>query len=247
MGLSRREFAKREGYTEGAVRNALKGGRLVALPDGTLDPSQLGGDWFRQVATNGKRRVKAKAYAAHLEQTAQVLADIPPDAAYRYGWDASEFDEETTDALAVFLAIGDAYRQDLETIGLATAFHGSGLLEREAYRVGWRGGGDHPPDLGLSTMSDADPIGPKDIYDDLNAQLLNFGLVRRFGRAMAPDTPGDKDAVPLDINDPIAVAGRMIHLAISFYQEDLKRRRRALGIVSPRDKKFLVKKEATDG
>lgn len=42
MGLSRREFAGAEGCSEGAVRYALRQGRLAARPDGTLDPSQLG-------------------------------------------------------------------------------------------------------------------------------------------------------------------------------------------------------------
>ncbi|MCA1545159.1 hypothetical protein I6F18_35460 [Bradyrhizobium sp. NBAIM32] len=58
-----------------------------------------------------------------------------------------------------------------------------------------------------------------------------------MGRAMAPDEPDDENAVLLDINDPIAVAGGMIHLAVNFYQEDLKRRRRETGIVCVRDKR----------
>ncbi|WP_321176648.1 hypothetical protein [Bradyrhizobium sp. USDA 3256] len=211
------------------MRYALRKRRLVELPDGTLDPSQLGGMWLRNYRPKAKKRVKA--------DVAQVTAQIPDDVAQYHGWDFPEFSEETTDALGVFLLTNSPYRKDLETIGLATAFHGTNLLEREAWKLGWRGGGDPPADIGLSTMDDTDPIGPEESSDNMNAQALNFGLVRRFGRAMAPDVEGDEEAVPLDINDPVAVASRMINVAVSLIQEDLKRRRRAAGITSPRDKR----------
>jgi hypothetical protein len=45
IGISRREFARRERCSEGAVRKALDAGRLKALPDGSLDPAQLGSRW----------------------------------------------------------------------------------------------------------------------------------------------------------------------------------------------------------
>ncbi|MBP1297466.1 hypothetical protein [Bradyrhizobium elkanii] len=214
----------------------------MAKPDGTLDPAQLGGGWLR----NYRPKSKSRAKSAQGAEVTQPCAEIPTDVAHYFGWDFPEYSEETTDAVGVFLTIGDHCRKDLETIGIAATHYGSGLLDREAYKVGWRGGGEPPPDLGLSKMADADPIGPEEVFDDLNSQLLNFGLVRRFGRAMAPDDPNDKDAVPFDINDPIIVASRMIHLAVHFYMEDLKRRRRGLGIVSPRGKAFL-KKEVADG
>jgi hypothetical protein len=38
MGVSRREFAKQIGVSEGAVRKAIQTGRIEALPDGTIDP-----------------------------------------------------------------------------------------------------------------------------------------------------------------------------------------------------------------
>ncbi|MCC8937421.1 hypothetical protein H8A99_13295 [Bradyrhizobium sp. Arg68] len=231
--MSRREFAKAEGCSEGAVRYALRQKRLVARPDGTLDPSQLGGGWLR----NYRPKSKSRAKSAQVAEVAQPCAEIPADVAHYHGWDFPEFLEETTDAMGVFLPIGDRLRKDLETIGISAAGYGSSLLDREAYKLGWRGGGDPPADVGLSGMDDAAPIGPEAEMDDLNAQSLNFGLVRRFGRAMAPDDPDDEDAVPLDINDPIAVGSRMIHLAVHFYMEDLKRRRRAAGIVSPRDRR----------
>ncbi|MCP1841298.1 hypothetical protein ACVIHI_005781 [Bradyrhizobium sp. USDA 4524] len=231
MGLSRREFAKAEGCSEGAVRYALRQRRLVAKPDGTLDPSQLGGGWLR----NYRPKSKGRAKSAQVAEVTQPCAEIPPDVAHYHGWDFPEFNEETTNAMGVFLPIGDACRKDLETIGISAAGYGSSLLDREAYKLGWRGGGDPPADVGLSGMDDAASIGPEAEMDDLNAQSLTFGLVRRFGRAMAPDDPEDEDAVPLDISDPIAVASRMIHLAVHFYMEDLKRRRRAAGIASPRD------------
>lgn len=41
-GISIREFARRDGCSEGTVRKALKAGRLAALADGTLDPELIG-------------------------------------------------------------------------------------------------------------------------------------------------------------------------------------------------------------
>lgn len=38
-GISIREFARRKGVSEGAIRKAIRAGRIVTLPDGTLDPS----------------------------------------------------------------------------------------------------------------------------------------------------------------------------------------------------------------
>lgn len=41
-GISIREFARREGCSEGAVRKAIKAGRLATLADGTLDADLIG-------------------------------------------------------------------------------------------------------------------------------------------------------------------------------------------------------------
>jgi hypothetical protein len=38
-GISRREFARRAGVSEGAIRQAIKAGKLGAFADGSLDPN----------------------------------------------------------------------------------------------------------------------------------------------------------------------------------------------------------------
>jgi hypothetical protein len=70
----------------------------------------------------------------------------------------------------------------------------------------------------------------------LTAQLLNFGLIRKLGYAMGPDTPGDAEAVPFDVDDPVAVAHQLIFLATDIFEQELMRRRREAGVVSVRDK-----------
>jgi hypothetical protein len=47
MGISIREFGRRDGCSERLVRKALRRGRLRALPDGTLDPALVGSGWRR--------------------------------------------------------------------------------------------------------------------------------------------------------------------------------------------------------
>lgn len=44
-GISIREFARREGCDDKLVRRALQGGKLKALPDGSLDPALIGTGW----------------------------------------------------------------------------------------------------------------------------------------------------------------------------------------------------------
>jgi hypothetical protein len=41
-GITIREFARREGCSEGTVRKAIKAGRLAVLVDGSLDPALVG-------------------------------------------------------------------------------------------------------------------------------------------------------------------------------------------------------------
>src|SRR5665648_333016 len=100
MGLSRREFAKSEGCTEGAVRYALKQGRLVARPDGTLDASQRG-RWMLNTAGASKRRAKREASTAQTARVTQVSAQIPFQVAEYYGWNEPDFDPETVEGFGL--------------------------------------------------------------------------------------------------------------------------------------------------
>ena len=44
-GISKREFARREGCSPPLVRRAIKQGKLAELPDGTMDPALVGTPW----------------------------------------------------------------------------------------------------------------------------------------------------------------------------------------------------------
>jgi hypothetical protein len=228
MGLSRREFAKSEGCTEGAVRYALKKKRLVARPDGTLDASQLGRRWMRNLQPATKSRVKREANTAQL---AQPGAQIPLETLVYYGWNDPSFDLETEEGFGILLGLGETYRKDPESIAVSMALHASALLQREAFNLGWRENSAQP------AKPDDDPIGPKDLFSDFGVHL-NIGLVRTLGRLVdVADDPDDEEGPhePIDVNDPVVVAGRMIFLAVDIFIQELKRRRRQAGLVSPRD------------
>jgi hypothetical protein len=138
MGLSRREFAKSEGCTEGTVRNALKKQRLVARPDGTLDASQLGGRWTRnRVAAS--QRVKREAKTTQVAPVTQTSAQIPADVSKYYGWDDPWFNLDAQLAMGLSLDLGLKNGwDDPESIALSMALHAASSLQREAYRLGWR-------------------------------------------------------------------------------------------------------------
>ena len=59
-GISRREFAKRDGCDEKLVRKGLSRGDLVAFDDGTIDPSLVGTPWRKRNA-DGPRKGSASA------------------------------------------------------------------------------------------------------------------------------------------------------------------------------------------
>jgi hypothetical protein len=217
MGLSRREFAKSEGTSEGAVRFALKQGRLVARPDGTLDAIQLGGRWKRN-NVGASKRVKREAPTAQSAEVTHRPAQIPFDVQAYYGWNDPDFDPEVTDGIATLLCLKGKCR-DPKMVASVIALHGSSMLQREAYLLGWR-------ESEVTRHDDESPIGPEASFSSMTAQLLNFGLVRKLGRAMQPDTPGDPDAVVFDIGDPIEVANHMIFLAAEIFDQELERRRK---------------------
>lgn len=54
QGISRREFAKRDGCSETLVRRGLKQGRLVAYDDGTIDPSLACTPWRERGANSSQ-------------------------------------------------------------------------------------------------------------------------------------------------------------------------------------------------
>jgi hypothetical protein len=64
MGISRREYARRRGVSESAVRKALSTGRITAEPDGTIDPAKADRQWDGATDPAKKRGGLATATAA---------------------------------------------------------------------------------------------------------------------------------------------------------------------------------------
>lgn len=50
MGLSKSAYARHRGCSEGAVRKALRDGRIRPLPDGTIDPVEADAMWAANTA-----------------------------------------------------------------------------------------------------------------------------------------------------------------------------------------------------
>lgn len=48
MGISQRAYARQRGCSEGAVRKAIKAGRITPEPDGTIDPVKANAQWAMQ-------------------------------------------------------------------------------------------------------------------------------------------------------------------------------------------------------
>lgn len=69
MGVSRREFARRVGVGESAVRKAIDAGRIELLPDGTIDPNRAAKSWARQTDP-ARSKVRTKSTAVRTEQDA---------------------------------------------------------------------------------------------------------------------------------------------------------------------------------
>jgi hypothetical protein len=53
VGISAREFARRDGCTHTLVNRAIKTGHLSRLPDGSLDPVLVGTGWREENRRNG--------------------------------------------------------------------------------------------------------------------------------------------------------------------------------------------------
>lgn len=76
MGLSIRAYAKHRGVTEGAVRYALKSGRIVKEPDGTIDPIKADQSW-EDNTNHAKRHKGAFADMAEETQTENQSPQVP--------------------------------------------------------------------------------------------------------------------------------------------------------------------------
>lgn len=80
MGLSIREFARREGCSDTLVRRAITQGRLKAKKDGTLDPALIGSPWRQANATASKPDAKpARPASSRRQAGSQGSAESTPD------------------------------------------------------------------------------------------------------------------------------------------------------------------------
>ena len=85
MGVSRRSYTEQRGVSESAVRKAIATGRIMTLPDGTIDPAQADSQWGTQTDPAKQRGQHAKQMGADTSAgTARTAATKPvPQAAIR--------------------------------------------------------------------------------------------------------------------------------------------------------------------
>lgn len=76
-GISIREFARREGCDEKLVRRAIEQGRLAKMPNGKMNPADLGVNWRGTADADRKRAEPVRMKDGETpEQAAERLTDI---------------------------------------------------------------------------------------------------------------------------------------------------------------------------
>lgn len=63
MGVSRREYARRRGVSESAVRKAILYGRITPEPDGSIDPERADREWDERTDPMQQRGATARTFA----------------------------------------------------------------------------------------------------------------------------------------------------------------------------------------
>jgi hypothetical protein len=64
MGVSRREYARRRGVSESAVRKAILYGRITPEPDGTIDPDRADREWDERTDPMQQRGASARNFTS---------------------------------------------------------------------------------------------------------------------------------------------------------------------------------------
>lgn len=78
MGISRREYARRRGVSESAVRKAILSGRVSVEDDGTIDEAQANAEWAAQTDPSKQRGFHAVAQAVETAaETARAQKAVP--------------------------------------------------------------------------------------------------------------------------------------------------------------------------
>ena len=125
-GISRREFAKRDGCSESLVRRGIKQGRLSAFPDGSIDPALAGTPWRRSAHTPAH----SAADTAHTAHTSTHDADAAPNAAIPELGDDSSF-VEAQRVKEIYLA----KKRKLEFEAMAGQLVERAAVDRDMYRL----------------------------------------------------------------------------------------------------------------
>lgn len=82
MGVSRREYARRRGCSESAVRKAIASGRITPEPDGTIDPEKADAQWAaRSDPAQQRRGLDQAAGPAGANGSAAPAEEEEPDEA----------------------------------------------------------------------------------------------------------------------------------------------------------------------
>ena len=79
VGISIREFAKRDGCNDKLVRRAIEEGRLTALPDGKMDPALVGSGWRK---SNRREEPRPKAPTATPEPSPRAASAVTCEKPY---------------------------------------------------------------------------------------------------------------------------------------------------------------------
>src|SRR5688572_20396104 len=77
-GISQEKYAQRRGVTSAAVRKALASGRIIANPDGSIDPVRADADWTRNTDASKVRgsRANGAAYLKARAKRERYLAEL---------------------------------------------------------------------------------------------------------------------------------------------------------------------------
>lgn len=77
MGMSIRAYARQRGVTEGAVRKAIKSGRIPAEPDGTIDPVQADVAWERNTSPAQQPKPEPPPQIRAVPQPVREMPSMP--------------------------------------------------------------------------------------------------------------------------------------------------------------------------
>jgi hypothetical protein len=138
--LSRRAYAKHLGVSEGAVRHAIKEGRISVEEDGRIDPEKADAEWVANTSAKRSKVVRRKTGVAREEAGSKKESESLAEAQRQKEWALAKLRQlevqkkagELVDRGAVrhaWFAVMRALRDQL--LSIPDRLHGS---DREAHR-----------------------------------------------------------------------------------------------------------------